>query len=210
MWNKISVLALVSVLGLGLGATAQNSQKTQNSQKSTSGYTPDKDAQEAMPYGPQQDEQNRIAREVRHQLVMLPYYSVFDDLAFKVEGNTVTLLGATTTPGLKRDAGNVVKRVEGVETVNNQIRELPPSNMDDQIRRATFRAIYSTPQLQRYGWQAVQGIRIIVENGHVTLTGVVDNQADKDVANIRARSVPNVFSVTNDLRVAGNNQQARK
>jgi len=204
MWNQISVLALASVLALGLGATAQNSQK------SNPGYKPDNNAQHATPYGAQTPEENRISREVRHQLVMLPYYSVFDDLAFKVEGNTVTLLGATITPGLKRDAENVVKRVEGVNQVNNQIRELPPSPMDDQIRRAAFRAIYGTPQLQKYGWYAVQSIHIIVENGHITLTGVVDNQADKDIANLRANSVPNAFSVTNDLQVAGSNQQARK
>jgi hyperosmotically inducible protein len=204
MWSKVQVFALISVLALGMSATAQKSQK------SSSGYTPDGNAQHATPYGAQQAEQSRISREVRHQLVMLPYYSVFDDLGYKVEGNTVTLVGATITPGLKRDAEAAVKHIEGVEQVNDQIQELPPSPMDDQIRRAEFRAIYSTPQLQKYGWYAVQGIHIIVDNGHVTLTGVVDSQADKDLAKLKANSVPNVFSVTDDLQVAGSNQQARK
>lgn len=148
--------------------------------------------------------ENRLMQEVRHQLVMLPYYSIFDDLAFRVDGSTVTLLGDVTNPVLKSDAENVVKRIEGVTQVNNQIEVLPPSPMDDQIRRAMFRAIYGDPQIgDRYGHQALPSIHIIVKNGHVKLEGVVANQADKDLINVRSNSVPNVFSVQNDLQVAG-------
>jgi hyperosmotically inducible protein len=144
-----------------------------------------------------------IMKEVRHELVMLPYYNVFDNLAFQVDaGNNVSLLGQVTNPTLKSDAGNVVKRIEGVASVNNQIEVLPLSPNDDQIRRAVYRAIYSHPALStRYGFQAVPSIHIIVKNGNVTLEGVVANEADKSVANIQANGVPGVFSVTNNLRV---------
>ena len=146
--------------------------------------------------------ENRIAQAVRHQLVMLPYYGVFDDLAFRVDGGKVTLLGAVTRPTLKSDAENVVKRVEGVTQVDNRIEVLPLSSMDDQIRIAEYRAIYGDPVLStRYGFRAVPSIHIIVRNGNVTLEGVVANQGDKDMVNIRANGVPNVFKVTNDLQV---------
>src|SRR3979411_228978 len=135
--------------------------------------------------------ENRIAREVRHQLVMLPYYGVFDDIAFRVDGSKVTLLGAVTRPTLKSDAENVTKRVEGVTQVDNQIEVLPLSSMDDQIRMAEYRAIYGDPALStRYGFRAVPSIHIIVKNGNVTLEGVVANQSDKDLINVRANSVP--------------------
>jgi hyperosmotically inducible protein len=133
---------------------------------------------------------------------MLPYYGVFDDLAFRVDGDKVTLLGAVTRPTLKSDAANVVKRVEGVTQVDNQVEMLPLSSMDDQIRIAEYRAIYGDPTLStRYGFRAVPSIHIIVKNGNVTLEGVVANQSDKDLINVRANGVPNVFKVTNDLQV---------
>src|SRR5438045_3231782 len=116
---------------------------------------------------------DRIAREVRHELVMLPYYGVFDNLAFQVNGSTVTLLGQVTKPTLKSDAGNVVKAIEGVERVDNQIQVLPLSSMDDGIRMAEYRAIYGQAGLDRYGLQAVPPIHIIVEHGKVTLEGRV-------------------------------------
>ena len=148
--------------------------------------------------------ESRIAREVRHQLVMLPYYGVFDDLAFRVDGGKVTLLGEVTRPTLKSDAENVVKRVEGVTQVENRIEVLPLSSMDDQIRIAEYRAIYGDPALStRYGYRALPSIHIIVKNGNVTLEGVVANEGDKNLVNMRANSVPNVFSVTNNLRVEG-------
>ncbi len=146
--------------------------------------------------------ENRIMREVRHELVMLPYYSIFDDLAFRVDGSTVTLLGAVTNPVLKTDAGNAAKGVEGVTQVINNIEVLPLSPMDWQIRRAEFRAIYGDPAIgDRYGHQALPSIHIIVKNGNVTLEGVVASQGDKDLINVRANGVPNVFHVTNNLQV---------
>jgi hyperosmotically inducible protein len=145
----------------------------------------------------------RIVREVRHEIAMLPYYSVFDNLAFKVEGDSVTLLGQVRLSALKSDAENAVKGIEGVTRVVNQIEVLPPSPDDDRIRRETFRAIYSFPSFERYAIQAVPPIHIIVKSGHVTLEGVVANESDKNIAGVRANSVPGVFSVTNNLRVEG-------
>jgi hyperosmotically inducible periplasmic protein len=146
--------------------------------------------------------ESKIAKEVRHQLVMLPYFGVFDDLAFQLNGGTVTLLGAVTRPTLKSDAEHAVQRVDGVTQVINNIEVLPPSPMDDQIRRAAYRAIFGDPALSdRYGFRAVPSIHIIVKNGHITLEGVVANQADKNLAGIRANGIPNAFSVTNDLLV---------
>ncbi len=139
--------------------------------------------------------------EVRHQLLMLPWFSVFDNLEYKVDGYTVTLYGQVVHPTLKDDAEAAVKHLEGVERVVNHIEILPPSPMDDRIRLQEFRAIYSFGPLQMYAVQAVPPIHIIVKSGHVTLTGVVDSEADKNAAYIRASGVPGVFSVTNDLRV---------
>jgi osmotically-inducible protein OsmY len=143
----------------------------------------------------------RITREVRHELVMLPYYGVFDNLAYKVEGPTVTLVGQVTRPTLKSDAENVVKRIEGVEHVKNEIEVLPVSPNDDRIRRAVYRAIYSDPTMDRYAIQAVPPIHIIAKNGTVSLEGIVATEADKNIAGIRANGVSGVFSVTNNLRV---------
>jgi hyperosmotically inducible protein len=145
--------------------------------------------------------QERLYKEVRHQLVMLPWYSVFDNLAFKVEGDRVTLYGQVTRPTLKSDAEAAVKSVEGITGVVNKIEVLPLSPMDSQLRRALYRSIYGESTLSRYANQAVPPIHIIVKNGNVTLEGVVDNQTDKNIANLRANGVPNVFSVTNNLRV---------
>jgi hyperosmotically inducible periplasmic protein len=144
---------------------------------------------------------NRVEREVRHELVTLPFYGVFDNLAFQVDGGTVTLLGQVSRPTLKTDAERVVKSIEGVERVINRIEVLPLSPYDDRIRLATYRAIYGNTALNRYALQAVPPIHIIVKNGNVTLEGVVANEGDKNIADIRARSVPGVFSVTNNLRV---------
>jgi hyperosmotically inducible protein len=145
--------------------------------------------------------QDRLVREVRHELVMLPYYGVFDNLAYRVDGGAVTLTGEVTRPTLKSDAENVVKHIEGVQRVVNNIRVLPLSPNDDRIRLAEYRAIYGDPTLSRYGLQAVPPIHIIVDNGNVTLEGVVANEADKNMANLRANGVAGVFSVKNDLRV---------
>jgi hyperosmotically inducible protein len=145
---------------------------------------------------------DRIAKEVRHELVMLPYYSVFDDLAYKVDGYTVTLFGAVDRPSLRSDAENAVKKIEGVEKVVNNIEVLPVSPNDDRIRRAVYRAIYSQPGLDLYSLRAVPTIHIIVKNGNVTLTGAVANSGDKDRAGLAANGVSGVFSVTNNLAVS--------
>ena len=145
--------------------------------------------------------EDRLTHEVRHELVMLPYYGVFDNLAYRVDGGTVTLLGQVTRPSLKNDAGSVVKQIEGVDRVDNQIQVLPLSSMDDHSRLAVYRAIYGHPGLDRYALQAVPPIHIIVDSGKVTLEGVVSTQADKDMANIRASGVSGIFSVVNNLRV---------
>ena len=145
--------------------------------------------------------EERLIKEVRHELTMLPYYSVFDDLSYKVEGGTVTLYGAVVRPTLKSDAENAVKKIEGVERVANNIEVLPLSPNDDTIRRAVYRAIYSQPGLDTYSLRAVPTIHIIVKNGNVTLTGAVANQGDKDRAGIAANGVPGAFSVTNNLQV---------
>jgi hyperosmotically inducible protein len=144
-----------------------------------------------------------IVKEVRHELVTLPYYGVFDNLAFRVDDDgSVTLLGQVTRPVLKDDAERAVKHIEGVARVKNELEVLPLSPNDDRIRRAAYMAIYGDSALStRYAYQAVPPIHIIVKNGHITLEGVVANQMDKSIAGIRANALPGVFSMTNNLRV---------
>jgi hyperosmotically inducible periplasmic protein len=160
----------------------------------TLGFTQNRDQ-------PSAKAQERITREVRHELLMLPYFGVFDNIAFKVDGYTVTLLGQVTRPSTKSDAENVVKHIEGVEKVDNQIEVLPPSPMDDRLRLELYRAIYGYPALEKYALGVQKPIRIIVKNGHVALEGVVDNEGDKNLAGVRANGVPGIFSVDNNLRV---------
>jgi hyperosmotically inducible protein len=143
-----------------------------------------------------------LTREVRHRLVLLPYYSVFDNLEYKVSGSKVTLQGQVTQPSLKDDAAAAVKKIEGVSGVVNNIEVLPLSGNDDRIRRDVFRAVYESGPLEKYELQAVPPIHIIVKNGHVTLVGVVDSEMDKNLANVKASGVPGAFSVTNNLIVA--------
>ena len=150
---------------------------------------------------PSQKGEQRIQKEVRHQILLLPYLDVFDNIEFTVSGYDVTLLGQVTRPALKSDAGRAVKSIEGVEKVDNQIEVLPPSPFDDGLRRQLFRTIYGFPSLQRYALPVIKPIRIIVKNGHVTLEGVVDSEADKNTAGIRANSVPGIFEVKNNLQV---------
>ena len=145
---------------------------------------------------------DRIYKEVRHELVMLPYYGVFDNLSYKVDPDgTVTLIGQVSRPTLKSDAENSVKRIEGVEKVVNNLEVLPTSGNDDQIRRATYRAIYGNSVLSQYQLRAVPPIHIIVKNGHVTLEGAVARQMDKQIAGMQANGVHGAFSVTNNLVV---------
>jgi len=145
--------------------------------------------------------QDRITREVRHELLMLPWFGVFDYIAFKVDGSTVTLMGQVVRPTLKSDSENAVKHIEGVEKVVNQIEVLPPSPMDDRIRLELYRAIYGYAPLEKYALGVQKPIRIIVKNGHVSLEGVVDNETDKNLVTVRANSVPGIFSVDNNLQV---------
>ena len=151
------------------------------------------------------EDENQLAKEVRHNLLMLPYYSIFDDLSFHLNGSVVTLDGACPPDppwDIKKDAEAAAKRVKGVTQVVNNIKELPLSPMDWQIRKAEERAIYGDPEIgTRYGYQALPSIHIIVDNGHVTLTGVVDNTMDDTLIRMRANAVPNVFSVDDHLQV---------
>jgi osmotically-inducible protein OsmY len=156
----------------------------------------DKDNKQSLDRG-----RARLEREVRHELVMLPYYDVFDNLAYRVDGYTVTLLGQVSRPTLKSDAERVVKGIEGVEKVVNNIEVLPTSPNDDRIRLAVYRAIFGQAALNRYAMRSVPPIHIIVKNGNVTLEGVVANEGDKNIAGIQANGVSGVFGVTNNLRV---------
>jgi|SRR5665213_197043 len=164
----------------------------------------DKDSNHIDPYINGGPGESKMVREVRHQLVTLPYYGIFDDLGFNVNGGAITLVGQVTRPVLKDDAGRAVKTVEGVTNVVNNIEVLPLSPNDDRIRRGVYRAIYGDPLLStRYGFQAVPSIHIIVKNGNVRLEGLVANEMDRNVAGIRANGVPGAFHVENALKVEG-------
>jgi len=141
-----------------------------------------------------------LMKEVRHELVTLPYYGVFDNLAYRVDGSKVTLFGQVRDPKLKSDAEKAVKGIEGVSAVDNQIEVMPLSPADDSTRVAVYRAIYSKPSLQRYQMGAVPPIHIIVKNGDVTLEGFVANQMDREVAEIAAKGVGSTHKVTNNLK----------
>jgi hyperosmotically inducible periplasmic protein len=148
-----------------------------------------------------------LTREVRHVLVMQPFYTVFDNLEFKVNGEEVTLMGQVVNPALKSDAAAAVKKIEGVTSVKNEIQVLPPAPGDNRLRFALYRAIYSAPGFERYSTQAVPPIHIIVSLGHVTLVGVVANQMDKTLAITRANSVPGtVGRITDKLQIENSNR----
>ena len=152
----------------------------------------------------------KLANKVRHELVMLPYYDVYDNLYFRIDGRTVTLLGQTPNATTKSSAANVVKHIEGVDKVINNIELLPPSPSDDRIRRATYRAIYSYGPLFKYSHAPVPPIHIIVKNGRITLEGIVDSESDKQMAGMQANQVPGTFQVTNNLRVISPNAGEKK
>lgn len=193
--------SLILLLASGLALTAI----------SLSQYAQSQDAQsqpaqpQAAPPQPAQPEvtaraQERIIKQVRHELVMLPYFTVFDNISYRVDGYNVTLMGQVVRPTLKSDAGNAVKHIEGVEKVDNQIEVLPTSIMDDHLRQRLFRVIYGYPGFEKYAIQPQKPIRIIVKNGNVTLEGVVDSDGDKTIAGMRANQAA-TFSVTNNLQV---------
>lgn len=147
--------------------------------------------------------QKPLAEQVAHQLALVPWYGVFDDLAYSVNGTQVTLTGAVVNPATKSDAVGYMKHIKGVTSVTDNIKLLPPSSMDFQIRRAEYRSIFGFGDLYRYSMGAIPSIHIIVDTGHVTLVGYVSNKADSQMAYMRANSVPGVFSVTNNLQIAG-------
>jgi hyperosmotically inducible protein len=187
--NRIGFAILASALLMSSGIAAKDK---------------DDKPQHMDPYVTGPANEARMVQEIRHQLVMLPYYGVFDDLGFTVNGGTVTLVGQVTQPVLKDDAGRAVKKIEGVTSVVNNIEVLPLSPNDDRIRRAAYRAIYGDPALStRYGFRALPSIHIIVKNGNVRLEGVVANEMDRTIAGLRANGVPGAFQVQNDLKVEG-------
>ena len=144
---------------------------------------------------------DRFAERIRKELVKLPYYGVYDNLSFSVNGGEVTLYGEVVRPSTRSDAERRVKRIEGVDRVINNIQVLSPSSADDGIRRRVYRAIFSSDGLYRYAMGANPSIHIIVNHGHVTLDGVVSTRMDSQLAYMAANQVPGVFSVTNNLRV---------
>ena len=147
-------------------------------------------------------DQERITHAVRHEILMLPFLSVFDNIESLVNGDMVTLTGQVTRPTLKSGAERVAKKVEGVSQVVNQIEVLPLFSSDDGIRRAVYGSLYSeSSPLSRYGWGSIPSIHIIVNAGRVTLAGTVDSPIHKDVGTLLAKGVPGVFSVTNNLTV---------
>jgi hyperosmotically inducible periplasmic protein len=145
--------------------------------------------------------EQRLSSEVRHELNMIPQFTVFDNLAYRVDGGTVTLFGQVRDAIVKDSAEARVKHLEGVERVDNQIEILPASFNDDRIRRQVARAVFNDSRLFNYAIQPTPPIHIIVKNGHVDLEGVVRTQAEKDDAFIRANGVSGVFSVKNNLQV---------
>jgi hyperosmotically inducible periplasmic protein len=176
-----ALLVLCAAVGGASLATARQDSKTQHGEPVT---------------------RQNLIKEIRHQLLLLPYYSVFDNLSYRIDGDTGTLQGQVVRPTLKSDAESAVKSIEGVSSVVNNIEVLPLSPMDDQVRGAVYHAIYGDPQLSRYAYSSVASIHIIVKAGTVTLEGEVDNDTDKNMAYLRANGVPNVFSVKNNLTVA--------
>ncbi len=206
MTLKLTQMFAVAVLALacGLAGFAQNATKM-----NTQAQTPQANAGATYSANPRTTNatEDRISQEVRHQLLMLPYYSVFDDLEYSVNNGTVTLKGYVVNPVNKSDAEAAVKHVQGVEHVVNDIEIAPPFPDDNRIRVEEYHKIYGTDGLYKYGTMAVPAIHILVKAGRVTLKGVVDSQFDKQLINTQANSVPGVFSVTDDLVVVSGNKK---
>lgn len=193
--TKTPGLVLAAVMALGaVSALHAQEQRQPSATQSSSGET---------------RLQERINREVYHRLIMLPQLTIFDHLAYKVDGGDVTLLGQVRNAFLKDAAESTVKKIEGVEKVKNEIEILPPSPNDDRIRRQVARALFNDDRLFPYSMGAVPPIHIIVKGGHVTLEGAVNSQTDKDVAGLKANGVPGVFSVQNNLQVE-NKKESKK
>ncbi|HTV66268.1 MAG TPA: BON domain-containing protein [Bryocella sp.] len=147
--------------------------------------------------------EGKIFKEVRHELLVLPYYSLFDDLEYCVQGRTVVLSGTLTSQHsvTKEDAQAAVKRIEGVEQVTNNIKILSPNPLDQRAREQVYRKLVNTGGLSQYFWEAAPSIHIIVDNLHLTLKGYVNSEGDKNLASITAKQISSLFSVTNELQV---------
>lgn len=189
-----SALLALMLIGMLLPATAQTS--------GSAAQTGSSSATQGQSQGLSPTSLARISKEVRHELLLLPFYGVFDNLSYQVQNDgTVVLKGQVVRPTTKSDAESAVKHIEGVEKVVNDIDVLPVSPNDDRIRRDVYRAIYGNNVLSTYALRAVPTIHIIVKNGNVTLEGAVARQMDKQIAEVQAKSVPGVFSVNNNLNV---------
>lgn len=182
---KNKIVTLAAMLSLTCGATVASA---------AAATTPSATSNEQVA------NQEQLTSKVRKELVTLPYYGVFDNLAYRIDGSIVTLYGQVVRPTTKHDAEARVKSLRGVERVVNKIEVLPLSRFDDTIRYNTYRAVFGRGGLYRYAMGANPSVHIIVANGHVTLEGVVSNKMDKQLAYIAANGVPGVFSVTNNLR----------
>ena len=208
--HRTLALVFLALLGLAVLGVAQQAQPVPSNDQSVQTQPNSAAQSQAANETLSPESQDRLVKEVRHELIMLPYYGVFDNLVFRIDGRTVILEGQVVQPVVKSDAGNSVKRIEGVEKVVNNIEVLPPSPIDDRIRRAVYQSIYSYGPLFKYGGMAVPPIHIIVKGGRVTLEGVVDNETDKGLAGMRANQVPGTFQVTNNLRVVNSSNQSKK
>jgi len=214
--QKVLLLSLLFAFATSALAPASQAQQSKNAQAGNSDMQMSQSAGSQIcsngpvvaDYGntleklPNTPEAN-IAREVRHRLLMLPYYSLFDDLEYCVQGRTVTLTGSLTAihSQTKPDAEATVKRIEGVEKVVNDIKVLSPNPMDQHAREAVYRKLQNSGGLSQYFWEAAPSIHIIVDNLHCTLKGYVNSEGDKNLAGIAAKEVRSLFSVTNDLQV---------
>jgi hyperosmotically inducible protein len=199
--------ALVAILSATLGSAqaGKSGEQTVQTQPQSSGTPAGTPTETLSPESFQ-----KLANKVRHELVMLPYYDVYDNLYFRIDGRTVTLLGQTPNASTKSSAGNVVKHIEGVDKVINNIELLPPSPADERIRRAAYRAIYSYGPLFKYSHAPVPPIHIIVKSGRITLEGIVDSESDKQMAGMQANQVPGTFQITNNLRVINPTEGEKK
>jgi hyperosmotically inducible protein len=186
--NRLAALALFVALAASAATTATASPLTESGQSF--------DAQQ-------------VSKRVRKELVTLPYYGVFDNLAYKVEGDTVTLYGQVVRPSTRSDAERRVAKIKGVQRVVNNIEVLPLSGFDDSIRVEAYRTIFNTSSLYRYAMGSNPSLHIVVNRGHLTLEGVVGNRMDKQLAEFAARSIPGVFSVTNNLIAERDERRAR-
>ncbi|MGD0932480.1 MAG: BON domain-containing protein [Candidatus Korobacteraceae bacterium] len=194
------IVAVVLALSfLAVAAGAQSAQPPMSNQSMSNQPAP---AQAPPPEAALPPEaQAKIAKAINHNVIMLPYYGIFDSLSYQLQGRTVILTGEVTNPSLKPDAERAVKKVEGVDKVVNNIEILPPSPIDQQIRERVRKTIYSYGPLFKYSRDPNPPIRIIVKNSRVTLEGVVDSEGDKNLCTLRVNQISSVLSVTNNLRV---------